>query len=291
VKNWLSCAAFLGPFVVLWALLPFDTYAQIDIRNDGGYVGRARDILDCRGGLTCFVDAGVAYLRSPASGGGSGTTPAGLCGDGGSALGWDGGAYYCADVVKPGSCSAGQVVTAISASGVPTCSYVGTTAGWLFASLAAKQTTNVSREDHIKFDTVLDSSGSLVTLDTATTYTSQNNVASIGRFTLTGGHSYRLEYLIGSASITNFIVVGFANADTGAPIGSVGVINTGSTQFMQPVQATFSPGSNTRVEVRIFNNGGGIASFGLKCSDDSNVCQKDAGDLNLNPTVTVMVLN
>ena len=45
---------------------------QIDVRSDGGYVGRARNILDCRGGLACSVDAGVAYLNaSGISGGGS----------------------------------------------------------------------------------------------------------------------------------------------------------------------------------------------------------------------------
>ncbi len=93
--------------------------SPIYIRNDGGYVGRALDGVDCYG-VTCSQSG--SRLRIQGSGGSSGPMPSGLCGDGGSALGWDGGAFYCADVVKAGSCSAGQYVSAVSASGAPTCS-------------------------------------------------------------------------------------------------------------------------------------------------------------------------
>jgi hypothetical protein len=286
MRSTLSCTASLA------ALLCVPAYAQIDIRNDGGYVGRARNTIDCRGGLRCFVDGGAAFISAAGvsgGGGGGSVLPSGLCGASGTALGWDGGAYYCADEVKAGSCAAGQFVTAISNSGVPTCQPAGTTAGWLSATLSARQSSNLARRDHIKFDTVLDSSGSLVTLDASTAYTNGDGVASIGRLTLTAGHTYLLQYLVHAVSQVDFSIVGFANADTGAPIGPAGVIN--NAQFSPPLQAVFTASVNTRVEVRIFNYGGNLNWVGSKCSDDSNVCQLDGGNLSIFPSLTVLVLN
>lgn len=120
------------------ALLLALSLGQIDVRNDGGYVGRARDILDCRGGLACSVDAGVGYISAAGiSGGGGGTSPSAVCGmDAGSALAWDGGAYYCTPITHPiqvtvGTCDAGTYLTGIS-TGNPTCS-APNGSGWVTA--------------------------------------------------------------------------------------------------------------------------------------------------------------
>jgi hypothetical protein len=276
------------------ALISTTSLAQnIYVYDEGTQKGRPTGLNFKGSGVTasCFNDGGLNQRCDVdvSGGGGSGVMPSGLCGASGTALGWDGGAYYCADEVKAGSCSAGQFVTAISNSGVPTCQSGGTTAGWLSATLSARQSTNLGKRDHIKFDTVLDSSGSLVTLDTSTAYTNGDGVASIGRLTLTSGHSYRLQYLVHAVSQVDFSIMGFANADTGAPIGPAGVIN--NAQYHPPIEAIFTPASNTRVEVRVYNNGGSINWVGSKCSDDSNVCQLDGGNLTVFPSLTVLVLN
>ena len=70
---------------------------------------------------------------------------------------------------------------------------VAQAAEYIFVQLAGAQTTNISAGDHVKFDTVVTSSGSSATLDTSTTYTTTQGAASIGRFTLKAGKTYRLD--------------------------------------------------------------------------------------------------
>lgn len=93
--------------------------------------GQYANAIAASGDLTCSQVAfsqvsGQASLTTQVSGvlpvanGGFPVPP--TCGlDAGSALGWDGGAFLCADVVKPGTCSAGQFVSAVSATAAPTC--------------------------------------------------------------------------------------------------------------------------------------------------------------------------
>jgi collagen type VII alpha len=137
------------------------------------------------------------------------------------------------------------------------------TTSYLKATLGTSQTTNLTAgTDHIKFDTVQTNFGSDITLDTATAYTSAQNVASLGRFTLKAGKTYRLTASLGTALGTNgYMAAGWYNSDT-----NVAINGTAGRQFINSAQAslgnTFSasaadgiitPAVDTRVEFKITN--------------------------------------
>ncbi len=277
-----STLSFLAQCVALvalmlgapWLLFIGDAQAQIDVRQNGTYVGRARDIIDCRGSLTCSVDSGVAYLSGDGgTSGGSGVTPAGLCGnDGIHALGWDGGAYYCIGTAQTGSCAAGQFVNGVSSTGAPSCAIPGAadsgTSSFLEATLTAPQTTHLSVNDHIAFDSVRISGGSLVTCDTTTTYTPTANVASVGRCTLAAGHTYRLIFTVayvGFGGTGEYVHFALWDADGSAIIGNAAQVtpttgiynNFGNGTLM----AYYTPSASVRIEVRI-TVANGISAFG-----------------------------
>ena len=73
---------------------------------------------------------------------------------------------------------------------------VAQAAEYLYAQTQTNQTSNLASGDHVKFDTVVTSSGSSVTLDTTTAYTTTGSNASVGRFTLQSGKTYRLSAAI-----------------------------------------------------------------------------------------------
>jgi len=132
------------------------------------------------------------------------------------------------------------------------------TSNFLFATLTAAQGTNIGGDDHIKFDVVTTSSGSFITLDTSTTYTKANAVASIGRFTLAGGHCYQLSYSVSEVVFSNsnsVAVFGWVEAETGTLVNPVGVavaVTTGtSNQWSTFAQAIVCPAANTRYDVRL----------------------------------------
>lgn len=79
------------------------------------------------------------------------------------------------------------------------------TKDFVFARLAAIQTTNIGAADHVKFDTVDFSrptttqntgalGGTSITLDTSTVYNATVGAASIGRFSVRGGKFYKLKF-------------------------------------------------------------------------------------------------
>lgn len=131
---------------------------------------------------------------------------------------------------------------------------------YVFAKLDTLQNSNLTTSDHIKFDTVLSSRGSSVVLDTTTTYSNSNGAASIGRFSLKAGLTYKLyaqcPYLLGSGA------TGLAdlqwNDVTGTPAALPGTVQSmlvattatndigGGAAF-----AVFSPAVDSLVELRI----------------------------------------
>lgn len=60
------------------------------------------------------------------------------------------------------------------------------------AYLSANQSSNISDGDHVKFDTVFSSVGTQIALNNSTAYTTTVGAASIGRFLLKSGFTYRL---------------------------------------------------------------------------------------------------
>jgi len=133
-------------------------------------------------------------------------------------------------------------------------------AEYLQASAAATA-TDLATGDHIKFDSVVLSAGTSITLDTATPYTNVNNVASVGRFTLAAGHTYRLfgcaAYMQGSVA-DSIVDYAWFNADTGVAIGNSGRIQASARATNDngdgTVATLFSPSVSTRVEIRYTGN-------------------------------------
>jgi hypothetical protein len=139
------------------------------------------------------------------------------------------------------------------------------TASFIQATLNVTQNANVAQDDHVKFDLVQQSFGSDITLDTSTSYTSAVNVASVGRFTLRGGKTYRLSGTSGTILGTNgYFVLGWHNVNTNTEINA-----RAGRQFVYSAQASlqnafspsaadtiFSPAVDTRVELRIYSNSG-----------------------------------
>ncbi|HYF05017.1 MAG TPA: tail fiber domain-containing protein [Patescibacteria group bacterium] len=122
----------------------------------------------------------------------------------------------------------------------------------------ATNSTNVLANDHFKFNTVNAQFGNDITLDTASSYQSGNNLASVGRFTLKAGKTYKLQAYLSavtfSSTSANFQ---WYNTDTGAAIGSVAdlVATSHTSNYVSGDGPTtyFTPTVNTRVELRFLN--------------------------------------
>lgn len=185
---------------------------------------------------------------------------------------------------------------ALSDGGVWAEPSVGTTntpraTSYVYATMNVSQSTNIAAGDHFKLNTALADGGTLITLDPATAYTKSDNVASLGRFTLSGdgGNTYLLEV---NPSIVNFsggglLTYAWYNADTGVPIGNgatvyaatqAGHIAAGGHCF-----AVFTPGIDTRVEVRIIT-ATSLSSFG------GTSPSADGGTIKRNPDAVVRTL-
>ena len=135
---------------------------------------------------------------------------------------------------------------------------VGQSKSFLGASMQTSQTTNITTNDHIKFDTLSGSYGGDISFDLSTTYTNTNNVESKGRFTLKASKTYRLvgkiEYATFSTS-TGVLEYAWYNADTGTKVGNISNLaslsSTGNDIRVGYSEAIVSPIVNTRYELRI----------------------------------------
>lgn len=151
---------------------------------------------------------------------------------------------------------AGAIVWAADDGTIARVSQLSSTS-YMEATISAAQTTNVGAGDHIKFDTKRVEGGSLITLDTSTSYVNTQNTASIGRFTLTGGHTYRVIFnavyttYAGDGSKVN---VGFWNSDGAAIVGQATSVqpqtNSNTVAASDTVILYVTPSSNTRYEIR-----------------------------------------
>lgn len=126
---------------------------------------------------------------------------------------------------------------------------------YIHAKVSSQYTSNISVGDHIKYDTVLTTFGSDVSLDTTTTYTSTDNVPSIGRFLLKAGKTYHLQGAIqGNGATAISAGVKWYNANNGTAIGTsafeIGPAHTGYNP--NPIaQAFITTTLDTYVDLRI----------------------------------------
>jgi hypothetical protein len=140
---------------------------------------------------------------------------------------------------------------------------IGSMVEYITAANINVVTTNIAAGDHAKFDQVLTTGG--VTLDTTTAYTSAPNVASLGRFTLKAGKTYKLAGHLGdivySPNTTNFVAYRLFNSDASISLGGQVTVSSDFTSGSNydgsggTADAIFTPSVDTRVELRIFGAG------------------------------------
>jgi len=133
------------------------------------------------------------------------------------------------------------------------------------------QTTNLSANDHVKFNLVNASSGSSISLDTTTTYTTTAAAASVGRFTLASGKTYFLFANINCAlysASSGGVTIGWYNATSSAYLGNTTVFynapnarSTTQNLSQVPAVAMITTSGSTLVEVRIAS-AGSLSGFG-----------------------------
>lgn len=129
---------------------------------------------------------------------------------------------------------------------------------YIEATISAAQSTNIGAGDHIKFDTARVLGGGLITLDTTTPYVNTQNTASVGRFALTGRHTYRIlfrpTYAAFSAGAGSKVNLAVWDSDSAAVIGQTATFqpktDTGNTGQDGTLSAYFAPSTSTRIEIR-----------------------------------------
>lgn len=145
--------------------------------------------------------------------------------------------------------NAGQVNTATQ-SGVN---------GYMLAKMATQQTTNIGAGDHLKYDTIVASRGGDIALDIATAYVTTAGAASVGRFTLKAGKTYRLSasipYFLGSGT-TGLLDACFYDATGSANLAGSFITMLVATTATHDIgggvaEAVFTPTQDSLVELRI----------------------------------------
>ena len=140
---------------------------------------------------------------------------------------------------------------------------------FMVGSITTTQSTDVTTDDHIKYDNIIASRGDNITLDTGTSYTKTLDVASVGRITLQPNIDYKLTAIVRAGfPAAGGVTIYWRNSDTGVRIGSKintnASDNTGTVSHGNIVLTYFKPTSDTRIEISI-ESGGNISSFS---SDD-----------------------
>jgi hypothetical protein len=131
----------------------------------------------------------------------------------------------------------------------------GQSQDFLQGYVATTYTSNVAVSDHIKFETVRSSSGSSITLDGFSAYSSATNTASVGRILLKANKTYRLWGSINNATGASYNPTQWFNSDTNTGLGLVsGAPPPNSTTDRSVGAGTvayITPTVDTRVELRI----------------------------------------
>lgn len=152
----------------------------------------------------------------------------------------------------------GSVVASDGGTWAAASSGSGAAISYLEGTFTALQSTNLAVGDHLKFNSVQVSSGSLISLDTTTAYTTTANVASLGRLTLTSGHTYEIIFSVGFAAFSGantYVHLQIYDSDTPVGVGQVTQVtpSTGTfDSFGNGVLIQFiTPSVDTRYEIRI----------------------------------------
>lgn len=124
----------------------------------------------------------------------------------------------------------------------------------LFGYVYNSYTSNLTPNDHVKYDSVEFQVGNNISLDTATPYTNSAGVDSIGRITLQPNRLYKLMGFPGGIEGNIWNNMRWYNADANIAIGPYGSNNIGgvtpSMSDTGAILAYFKPEIVTRVELR-----------------------------------------
>lgn len=123
---------------------------------------------------------------------------------------------------------------------------------FIYASLDANQTTNISTGDHIKWSNLINSSGTSISLDTSTTYATGNDAASVGRFTINETGNYqiravlRINFSVTPSTAFEFKIYDATNGTekTGQKTGTI-ISSEGSNSDYTTIYETFYQGTLT----------------------------------------------
>ena len=137
------------------------------------------------------------------------------------------------NVLVSGSASNGQVLTATSPTTGTWLTPVVPSINFMHGTSSVTQDTHLESGDHIIFDTLLISNGSDITLDTSSSYNSDNSVASVGRITLAPNHTFKLTGNVNQVSGAGNIYFSWRDCGTGILLGRGTRMDdgTGSSDF------------------------------------------------------------
>jgi len=128
-----------------------------------------------------------------------------------------------------------------------------------FQGSLLSQTSDLAGGDHIKFNSYDFTQGSNIVLDAGSGYTTTAGQPSIGRITLTEGHTYKLTACINEVQGTGDFFTQWWNASIGGALGPVSRVQSAGSDTDAPGQNTgfiTVTGSPVLVELRItFNSG------------------------------------
>ena len=131
----------------------------------------------------------------------------------------------------------------------------------LVARSSTLQNTNRSAGDHIKFNSIIYSTGSNISLDTTTTYTNTAGAASVGRFTLQPG-SYKMYSTLGY--VENSATFRWTDSSGNSLPGQVSTNDVGSfytgssnsVMVLPSIVACTTTSSTLLIELRIISTSG-----------------------------------
>jgi len=128
---------------------------------------------------------------------------------------------------------------------------------------SSAQSSNLTSSDHIKWDTLISSYGNAITLDISSSYSTTNDAASIGRFTINETAYYEIRAVVRAQFVSNsdnFFVFTIANATTGSEISYVSrgfALGTdGVENYYNTTNETLYRGqliSGTKYEIKIYD--------------------------------------
>jgi len=128
---------------------------------------------------------------------------------------------------------AGSVITTNGANQLSFSSTALPNPSFLYASMTTTQTTNLSVNDHLKFNNVIYNKGTGISLNTTSPYSIVTGAASIGRFTITTVDTFKLELSLIFINFVDFsgsLTLQWYNTTTNTAVGNSILLNSSNNK-------------------------------------------------------------